>query len=1048
MNLSESVFKRKKIVYFLLLAIVIGGVFSYKHLSKLEDPEIQILAANVITVYPGASAHEVELKVTKVIENDLSALSDIRKITSRSEANVSVIQVILKFNVPQNEVQQRWEFLRRKLELAVPKLPQGVQTPIVIDDMNDVYGMFYAMTADDGFSYQNMTDYAEYIRQNMLEVKGVKRVSIYGEQNPEISITISADKMSKLGIFPVQILSAINSQTRQTYSGDYESGDQQMRVKVSNLSTSVEDLQNIVLTAVTGESFKLSEIATIAEEYQAPMRKTLFVDNQKALAIGISMEHGENILDVGERVETKMAEFRGQIPAGIDFKKVFFQPEKVDIAIKGFMWNLLESVLIVIIVLMFTMGFRGGLIIGTGLIFTILATLPILLTLGGTLQRISLGAFIVAMGMLVDNAIVVLDGILLERQNGNRGKSAYTLPGKKAAIPLLGATIIAIVAFLPTFLSKDVAGTYVHDLFLVLSISLFLSWVLALTQVPLFSALFLRKKPKQKKNANSNQNNFDKPIYRFVQNALRLGMHHRGITVALFFLLLVIAGLNFKKVDKTFFPDFNYNQFYIELSFPKGTTPDKVNETMKIITYHFESYNEVKMVVSSHGMTPLRYCLVRGMMTESADNYGELIVNFDDYETMVKMKPVFNKYLRQTFPEIISRIRKYNLSVASTHSIEAQFSGPDPAVLKDLYHQTEKLMLKNPHVDAYTLCSDWEPQAKMLTAVYDPVASNRVSVSRSDISNSILAATDGLPIATVYNGDTKFQVRLKVRDSNGNKIENMNDVPVWSSIPNARGAIDANTLADLATGATSPDDIVGKMLTTIPLSLVTNGVHMSWEEPVVRRINGKRTIQVQCDPKDGYSPEQVQAELDEAVRGIILPGGYKFEWVGASELKGQALKGILSYMPLAFGIIILILLLLFNDYRRPLIILLCLPMSVIGIVPGLVITGQPFSFIAIVGIIGLTGMIIKNAIVLLDEIQIQLKLHETRFKAVISATVLRVRPVIMASLTTILGMLPLVTDPMYGSMAVAIIGGLIVGTLVTLVFVPILYSIFYGIKIH
>ncbi|MCI1640285.1 MAG: efflux RND transporter permease subunit [Bacteroidales bacterium] len=1048
MNLSESVFKRKKIVYFLLLAIVIGGIFSYKHLSKLEDPEIQVLAANVVTVYPGASAHEVELKVTKVLEDELSTLSDIRKITSRSEANVSVIKVILKFNVPQKEVQQRWEFLRRKVELAVPKLPQGAQKPVIIDDLNDVYGMFYAMTADSGFSYRNMTDYAEYIKHNLLDVKGVKRVSIYGEQNPEINITVSSDKMSKLGIFPVQILSAINSQTKQTYSGDYESGDQEMRVKVSDISTSVEDIKNIVLTAVTGESFKLGDIAAITEDYQTPMRKTLFVDNQKALAIGISMEHGENILDVGKRVEARMAELRGRIPAGINFKKVFFQPEKVNIAIKGFMWNLLESVLIVIVVLMFTMGFRGGLIIGTGLILTILATLPALDALGGTLQRISLGAFIVAMGMLVDNAIVVLDGILLERQKGNRGKSAYTLPAKKAAIPLLGATIIAIVAFLPTFLSKDVAGTYVHDLFLVLSISLSLSWILALTQVPLFSAILLRKEPKRKRKAKSGQDNFDKPVYRFVKNALCLGMRHRGLTVSMFLLLLVIAGLSFKKVDKTFFPDFNYNQFYIELSFPKGTTPDKVNETMKTITKHFESYNEVKMVVSSQGMTPLRYCLVRGMMTESADNYGELIVNFDDYKTMVKMKPVFNKYLRGTFPEIISRIRKYNLSVASTHSIEAQFSGPDPAVLKDLYHKTEKVMLANPHIDTYTLCSDWEPKAKTLTAVYDPAASNRVSVNRSDISNSILAATEGLPVATIYDGDIKLPVRLKVRDNNGNKIENLNDVPVWSSVPNLRGSVDKNTLTDLATGATSADDIVGKMLTPVPLSLVTNGVHLSWEEPVVRRVNGKRTIQVQCDPKDGYSPEQVQAELDKAVRGIKLPEGYEFKWVGASELKGEALSGILSYTPLAFGIIILILLLLFNDYRRPLIILLCLPLSIIGIVPGLLITGQPFSFIAIVGIIGLTGMIIKNAIVLLDEIQTQLKLHETRFDAVLSATVLRVRPVIMASLTTILGMLPLVTDPMYGSMAVAIIGGLIVGTLVTLVFVPILYSIFYGIRIH
>ena len=647
--------------------------------------------------------------------------------------------------------------------------------------------------------------------------------------------------------------------------------------------------------------------------------------------------------------------------------------------------------------------------------------------------------------MLVDNAIVVLDGILIEQQNGNRGKRAFTQPAVKTAVPLFGATIIAIVAFLPAFLSKDTAGTYVHDLFLVLAISLFISWILALTQVPLFSALFLRKKKKKKVTSGDG---FDKPVFRILRKILRLGMHNRLLTIALFFVLLIVVGLTFTKVNKTFFPDFNYNQFYIELAFPKETSPDKVNRTLQEITDHFNTFDEVKMVVASHGMTPLRYSLVRGMMTENADNYGELIVNFDDYETMVKMKPVFGEFLRTTYPEIISRIRKYNLSVASTHSVEAQFTGPDPAVLKQLSRKAKDLMLENPHVDAYTVCDDWESKAKSITAVYNPLAANRSWLTRSDISNSILAATDGLPLATVYDGETPLSVKLQIRDKNGAAIENLNDIPVWGALPNIAKILDKNTIYGVVSGSVNVDAVVDEVLTTVPLSSVTSGVKLSWEEPIVRRNNGKRTIQAQCEPNDGYSAEQVQAELDKAVRAIELPVGYEFKWVGSSELKEDALKGILSYMPIAFGIIILVLLLLFNDYRRPLIVILCLPMSIIGIVPGLLVTGQPFSFVAIIGVLGLTGMIIKNAIVLLDEIQIQLKQCETRYDAVLTATVLRVRPVIMASLTTILGMLPLVTDPMYGSMSVAIIGGLMVGTLITLVFIPILYSVFFGIKIH
>lgn len=1046
MHLSEIVFKKKKIFYFLLVAILIGGVFSFQRLSKLEDPEITIMMANVITVYPGASAHDVELKVTNVLEDEIAALADINKIYSRSEANVSIIQVELKMTVPQKEIPQRWEFLRRKLELAMPKLPNGVQIPMVIDDIGDVYGMFYAMVADEGFSYKEMNDYADFIEQNMLEVEGVRKVSTYGKQSPEVLITLSADKMSEMGVQPIQIFMALDDHTKELYAGNLVSGKQQLRVNVDEKATSVDDIRNILLTSIDGASFKLGDIATVERGYNDPLRNTMFVNNKKAVGIAMSMESGENIIEVGKRVEAKLEELKTHIPSGITFEKVFFQPEKVTESINGFTWNLVLSVGIVILVLIFSMGLRGGVIIGGGLVLTILATFPILLTAGGTLQRISLGAFIVAMGMLVDNAIVILDGILIELKKGSISKRTYTATAKQTAIPLLGATIIAIAAFFPVYLSPDTAGTYVRDLFIVLAISLSISWLLALTQVPLFSAIFLKK---QKKNSEvKHPDAYDNSLYRTLRKVLEYCMHHRAIVITIAFILLAYAMLGMRKVDNTFFPDFNYNQFYLEHTLPKGSTPDMVSDNLKKITNHFNSYDEVEMVVSSHGMTPMRYCLVRGMMTENADNYGELIVNFKDYETMQKMRPVFNDYLRTEYPEAISRIRKYNLSIKATHTVEAEFTGPDPAVLKDLSRQVQDLMLQNPNVDKYTICDDWEPKAKNLTAMYNPIAANRASITRNDISNAILAATDGLPVATIYEGETAYPVRFRVRDKSGARIEDLNDIPVWPTLPNISKALDEDILMELYSGATSMEELTQEMITAVPLSTVTNGIQMDWEEPVVRRLNGIRAIQAQCDPVDGVSPAQVQKELDKYVRQIDLPEGYTYEWVGESELKRDGLENILALTPLAGGIILLILLLLFNDYRRPLIIVLCLPMSVIGIVPGLLLTGQPFSFIAIVGVIGLSGMIIKNAIVLLDEIQVRLKRYNEPYKAVVDASLSRVRPVIMASLTTILGMIPLLTDPMYASMAVAIIAGLLVGTLITLLFVPILYSAFFRVKIN
>ncbi len=1046
MHISELVFKKKKIFYFILLAIVVGGVLSFQKLSKLEDPEITVMVANVITVYPGASAHDVELKVTNVLEEALADLADLDKIESRSEANVSVIRVALKMTVPQEEIPQRWDFLRGKVELAISKLPDGVQAPIIIDDVGDVYGMFYAMVSDEGYSYQEMNDYADFIERHMLEVEGVRKVSTYGKQALEIQVTLSADKMSEMGVLPMQIFSALSGQTSQLYAGDLISGQQQFRVKVDGIATSVEDIRNIMISSIGGTSFKLGDLATIEYGYNEPLSNSMFVDNREAIGIAMSMESGENIVEVGKRVEAKLEKLKEQIPAGIHFEKVFFQPEIVDNSIKGFTRNLIFSVVIVIIVLISSMGFRGGVIIGSGLVLTILATFPVLLLAGGTLQRISLGAFIVAMGMLVDNAIVVLDGILIEKNKGRLGKNALTKTAKRTAIPLMGATLIAIMAFFPVYLSPDTAGTYVRDLFLVLAISLSISWLLALTQVPLFSALFYKKQ----KTANTpvRKDVYNKPLYRFTRKILEVGMHNRLVTLVVSFLLLALVMLNMKKVDKTFFPDFNYSQCYIEHTLPRGSTPEMVLANLQEITDYFNSFEEVEMVVTSQGRTPMRYCLVRGMMTENADNYGELIVNFKDYKTMQKMRPVFNEYLRKEYPEAMSRIRKYTLSVKATHSVEAEFLGPDPAVLKQLSKQAQDLMLQNPHVDHYTICDNWEPQIKSLNALYDPIAGNRSSITRGDVSNAILAATDGLPVVSVYQGETEYTVRLRIRDKDGKRIEDLNDIPVWPTIPNVGGGdFSMNTVMGIATGSTGVDEILNEALTAVPLSTVTNGVRMDWEESVVRRLNGTRFIQAQCDPKDGFSSAQVQTELDELVQQIELPLGYSFQWVGESELKHDGLKNILGLMPLAGGLIVLILLLLFNDYRRPLIIILCLPMSVIGIVPGLLITGQPFSFIAIIGVIGLTGMIIKNAIILLDEIQNRHAESTSSYQAVVDATISRVRPVVMASLTTVLGMIPLLTDPMYASMAVAIIAGLLVGTLITLLFVPILYTVFYRVMI-
>ncbi|MFA5534045.1 MAG: efflux RND transporter permease subunit [Mariniphaga sp.] len=1031
-------FHRKAIIWFILFCMVAGGILAFRSISKLEDPELKVMMSQIVTFYPGASAHEVELQVTNIIEEELNTLGDVETIRSKSMPNLSIITVMLELTVPQKEIEQRWDFLRRRMNEVVAKLPEGTQSPVVYDDFGDVYGMFFAMTAD-GYSYKEMSNMARFIKREMLGVDGVARVEIYGEQQPVTEIVFNPSKMGKMGVCPFQVIAALQAENAAVYPGSLQTGNQLLPISVNGKITNADDVANVMIKSLNGSLFKLSDIARVNEVYANPPRNDMHLDNKKALAISLSMESGENIVDVGKRVEKKLTELKKDIPVGYEFEKVFFQPDLVKNAINGFMWNLVASVLIVILVLMVSMGFRSGLIIGSGLALTILATFPILLAAGGTLQRISLGAFIVAMGMLVDNAIVVIDGILVDLKKGIKGKKAYIHPATRTAKPLFVATFIAVAAFLPVYLSKDAAGTYARDLFVVLCISLFISWALAMTQVPLFSKMLLKREKKKE-----GKELYHGWAYRKFRNLLGLLLHYKTVTLMVAILLLAVAAIHFNNIKKTFFPDFNYNQVYIEYKLPAGFSPQKVNEDLQQITEHLLSLEEVNMVVTSHGQTPTRYALVRPM-GEAADNYGELIVNFEDYETMIRMKPVLSEYLHHNFPDARTRIRKYNLSVKASHTVEVEFTGPDPAVLRDLSRQAKEIFRNNPYTDPYTIEDDWQPTGQTLVAEYSRQSAQRAGTTRSDVSNAILAATDGLPIGEYFEGQTRVGIVMKLRNNDGSRIENLEDIPVWSMIPNLSG-VDKSTVQELLTGIKPADDLMDELISPVPLSAVTQGIDLHWKDQVVRRVNGQRTIQIQCEPQEDYSPALVRKTMLKDIEDIQLPDGYNAAWVGEHELQGDALRNIFRYLPISIMLIILALILLFNDFKKPLIVLSCIPMAFIGIVPGMILAGQPFTFMAIIGSFGLMGMIVKNAIVLLDEVEMLIAEGVEKHQALINATISRTRPVLMASFTTILGMIPLLTDPMYVSMAVAIISGLLVGTLITLIFVPILYAAFYGVK--
>lgn len=1032
--------KRPTLFWSLMTFILIAGVLAFLQMPKLEDPAVSVKQAMVIVPYPGATAHEVELKVAQTMEDELRALPNVKKIKSECQNGMATITVEFQMTVLQKDLEQHFDLLRRKVNDSRSKLPQDCYDPIVIDDMMDVYGIFYAFTGE-GYSYPELYKYAKLIRRELLGVKGVKRILITGNRDEVIQITLSKEKIARNGIIPTQIMMSLQNAGKTVNAGSYQNESDRLPLHVSSAVTDEKDIRNLLIRTPQGKTIRLGDIAQIERTYSEPQRNGFFVDGKPALAICLTMEENAIVPDVGKAVEKRLAEIMPQIPVGMEMEKIFFQPDKVNEAIGSFMVNLVESVLIVILILIFTMGFRSGLIIGFGLILTIAVSFPILLMCGTTLQRISLGAFIVAMGMLVDNAIVIMDGILIDKARGVGPKTYLYRIGQHTAMPLLGATLIAVSTFLAVYLSPDSAGEYAGDLFLVLCVSLLASWILALTQVPMCAKSWL---PVREKTIQQPQI-YHSPVHRFIRRTISLLVEYKKTTLATAFILLALCIFGMTKVKNLFFPDFDYKQFIVEYFLPSQTDPDRVRKDLLEMSALLKENPAIERVAASMGSAPAHYCLVRPM-TSGGDCYGELMVDCKDYETVVAQIPAIRKLLRERYPDAYIRIRKYNFSIASSHTVEVEFSGPDPAILRKLSQQAEDIMRRCPYVDPYSVGNNWKPKGKTLTADYVREDALRSGIERSDVGNALLAATDGLPIGVLNDQDRTVLIHLLVRNADGSRITNLNDIPVWSTL-NLR--MDDNELKGLLTGSTKMDELQDQLFRSVPLGNVARQIRLDWEDNYIYRLNGQRAIEAECDPNtDLYeaTPAKVVASIQKEIERIPLPDGYRMRWVGEGELQGEAIGNLMKYLPVTLFIILGILLLLFNSWKKVILILLCFPFVFCGITPSLLLFRQPFTFMAIIGMMGLIGMMVKNAIVLVDEInRLQQEEHLHPYHAVVEATVSRVRPVLMASLTTIVGMIPLVNDPMYGSMAITIMGGLTVGTLITLVLLPIFYTALFHI---
>jgi multidrug efflux pump subunit AcrB len=1034
MNISKWALNRGVLINAFVAVLIIGGLWAFTQMPKLEDPAVRVKQALVVATYPGASAHQVELELTDPIEKSIRQMPGIDHIESSSYADMTIITVELHPTVKDDELEQQWDLLRRKVENIKPSLPKGSQVMTVADDFGDVYGMFYALTGD-GLSDRQLSDYAELIKREVLAIDGVTRVDIYGKRQECININLKEEKMANLGVLPTEVIQTLNGQNATSYAGYYDNGTRRIRVTVDDKFRSVEDIANMLIAGHDDDQLRICDIADVSKGYEKVTRNAMLRDGERALGISIACSSSHDILKVGDKVEEKLGQLAERMPVGVEYNKVFFQPERVSDSLYTFLINLLESVVIVVVVLIFFMGFKSGVILGMSLAVIVFGSFLVLNGFDGTLQRVSLAAFILAMGMLVDNAIVIVDGILVDLRSGKPRAEALTSIGRKTAMPLLGATLIAILAFMPIFLSPDTSGVYVRDLFIVIAVSLLLSWLLALTHVPLMANRLLHPKV-------SEGEAYKGKAYDMLDKVMGICLRHRLMVVGAAVVLLVGSMSCYPFLQQSFFPDMEYDQLYIEYKLPEGYNSTQVENDLEQMRKMLMQCKDVTHVTTSIGGTPSRYNLVRSIATPSLA-YGELIVDFTSPETLVEHLDSMQRTLNDRFPDAYIKIKRYNL-MYKKYPIEICFNGPDPQVLHQLTDSAMAIVRNSDKVCLPT--SDWEPQVPVLTVDYNQQAARTSGLSRGDVALSLMSYTDGIPVGTFYDGIHPENIYVKCHTDKGEEVENLDRVNVFGMMPNVGNVFNRSTVQKLMSGRLDKDDVIRQVTSTTPLSQVSKGIDIRWEEPVVVRYNGQRQQRLQCSPAPGVSTESARQSIAKAIESISLPEGYSLSWEGEYKASTQSKQYLFKGFPLSVVMMLLILIMLFNDFRRPAIIFSCIPLVVVGVFPSVLLSGKDFGFVAIVGILGLIGMMIKNGIVLIDEISLQISQGKPLDRALIDSSKSRLLPVMMASLTTILGMIPLISDSLFGSLAVTIMGGLAAGTIIILIFIPVLYSLMYKSK--
>ncbi|MBC3776603.1 efflux RND transporter permease subunit [Pseudomonas sp. SWRI99] len=1010
-NLSAIAVRQRAITVFLIFLIAVAGVLAFFKLGRAEDPPFTVKQLTVITAWPGATAQEMQDQVAEPLEKRLQELKWYDRSETYTRPGLAFTMLSLLDSTPPAQVQEEFYQARKKLDDEAIKLPAGVIGPMVNDEFSDVTFALFALKAK-GEPQRRLVRDAETLRQRLLHVPGVKKVNIIGEQAERIFVSFSHDRLATLGLSPQDIFAALNSQNVLTPAGSVETKGPEVFLRVDGAFDTLQKIRDTPVAA-QGRTLKLSDVATVERGYEDPATFLVRNNGEEALLLGVVMREGWNGLDLGKALDAETARINEEMPLGMTLAKVTDQAVNIDSAVGEFMVKFFVALLVVMLVCFLSMGWRVGVVVAAAVPLTLAIVFVVMAATGKNFDRITLGSLILALGLLVDDAIIAIEMMVVKMEEGYDRIKASAYAWSHTAAPMLAGTLVTAIGFLPNGFAQSTAGEYTSNMFWIVGIALIASWVVAVAFTPYLGVKLL---PDIKKVEGGHAAIYDTPRYNRFRRILAWVITRKWLVAGTVVALFVVAIPGMGLVKKQFFPTSDRPEVMIEVQMPYGTSIEQTSATAAKVEAWLQKQDEAKIVTAYIGQGAPRFFLA--MAPELPDpSFAKIVVLTESQEARETLKFRLREAVAEGLaPEARVRATQIVFGPYSPFPVAYRVMGPDPAKLRNIAEQVRGVMQDSPMMR--TVNTDWGPLTPTLHFNLDQDRLQAVGLTSNAVAQQLQFLLTGVPVTAVREDIRSVQVV-------GRAAGNIRLDPAQ---------IEGFTL-------------VGAAGQRIPLSQIGQ-VEVRMEDPILRRRDRTPTITVRGDIAEGLQPPDVSGVIIQQLQPIIeaLPSGYRIEQAGAIEESGKAGKAILPLLPIMIAMTLLIIIVQVRSISAMIMVFLTSPLGLIGVVPTLLIFNQPFGINALVGLIALSGILMRNTLILIGQIHHNEQEGLEPFHAVVEATVQRARPVLLTALAAILAFIPLTHSVFWGTLAYTLIGGTFVGTIITLVFLPAMYAIWFKIR--